>query len=484
MTYDISLYHLATSKGFPKDIAAACHSAVATKESLWEHLATNRDLAPEVWHKIYTSKHCRAAMAESLVARVLNPAQRQCVIAHEKRKRVLRTFVEYNLLTNDEQHALAKVTNAGESLLEQPWLDRSLRKPVALQSKGRVLLEEISVGRLGDFTDNEIETLLVTYLSWIKTNRTAWAGRESRTWDCQVLRIMFNRRPAVLANMLNIIIPFWANTTVIDTTVGAYVLGLEMLTAIAGTVTLTTDQAEAVSALLDSYGNFTTFGDKRSELAGFTKAYDTCLLTLLTNPRCPKPIIQHLVAKTQNGPSRRDDVKELGVEALKRNVIRQPYREINDKDDLDRLLEYAYAYHIPGSAIRVRHGWIVAETGKEFELLELSLNPHLNAEQASKTMTYLTGKLGKMLLVQYADEIKKLRPAQWRDQPTEVEYVGGRGTQFPHSRSETESKEIGEMLNLAVETLGANQDHWNAVVTLLEDYTGTFPELLKTVTLL
>lgn len=439
----ISRAVLASNTGLPPDVAETCQRILAVREDMHPWLATNPGLTTAVWYTLWGNTRPEAVVAQGLVARELDAAQRNVVVTKENRVGVLRTFIAHNELTLEEQKLLSGKANAAAALLEQPWLDPTLRKPLARKVGGLELLREMALAPDGTFTEDELRDLVFSYPSWASSSTDPRKGAKERN---RYLRILFGRRTEIIGAVV---------THLLDTVATTGPLGRyeqDLLTAIAGSAHLDGDAAVRIAGI-----------ESGSGCSLDTKTFDEryyCLLALVNNPRCPRTVVE-AVRDTARARSRGDTY--LFHDAAERRATRpdvvEPFSELSDPTTLDWVIRRSLPY-------RSEDG---NRPARPIELIELGKNPNLDERQRSSVRDAITSHVEHELIVQDDTLVKALWP----------EGYAVRATPAATPRQHTAPTHVQAAFDMSAAQLGNDPVRWETLIGLVDDYDGTFEELVN-----
>lgn len=424
----------ATSQHVPVFSREACHKAFAGRKDMLKNLTANPILHKAVWWQLY-SKKLDCSFAGNLVGRSLDKKQRQHVISVETRKTVLCSFIEYNCLTTKEQQLLSVNDNACAALLDQPWLERSMRKPLAERALGLPLLQEIALGGIDNYTDGEIETLLETYPTWV--------GTHNMSRQYRMLRILFGRRAAAAEAALKIY-------AAADNK--AQYESLPM--SVAGAMNLTDSQAYILADVRDGACKLSDNDIKRCEYR---------LMALLANPRCPRLVIDAVQARMRPGSNLYNSAQQV----KEMSAIRKPYREIDTEDDIERMMHLI----IPGDRYSNAADFI-----RPLEMIELACNPHLKSDQGDVdyVLSLVAIHVENQLLETMGGDINKLHP----------EFGWAPRTGALRQIASYETEDSRQQIVRISKILGDKQYRWDAFVALSDEFDGSLEEMAMTASLL
>jgi hypothetical protein len=422
---------IATHTGLPDDVAAVCHRVLASYEEMHPWLAENPELADDVWMKLWGKKRPESELARRLVSRPLTKEQRDIVIDRENRVGVLNAFIEHNRLLPEEQALLSGKANARAALLRQGWLEQHLRKPIALHLRGLPLLREMALAADGVFTEAEILGLMQTYPDWIgdMTDPRKGAGERNR-----MLRILFGRYPGVVSTLIQH--PGFHGR-----------IRIEVLTSAAGSANLRADDA-ALIALVDEHGI-----SRIKPANGLEMTY--CLLALLGNPRCPhrvaRAVSAHLSGLIPN-------LKSAAERRLERPEIDGDLSAIDDPDTLAWLAQRALPYR----------GQDVTRAGRPLEILALARNPHVGKDLGERIIACIPAEVERELIAASAEAILQVHPGS--------EILTAEPVHNP--RTAQPWQVLTDAMEFAIKKLGTDQVRWETLLGLIDDYDGTFEELV------
>jgi hypothetical protein len=418
MDFRLTRENLATYGGIPPHAAEACQRALANRKEMHEHLAYNPDLTPVVWRKLWGNTRPSAAMAKNLVSRTLDKEQRALVISRENRVGVLKLLITHNVLDRDEQELLVAKGTVGDVLLKQHWFDEDLRKPVALHTGGLSLLEELALSPIERFDDDETRTLLKNHADW-----TGFLSKPSST-NARLMRILFGRRPAAGEGLLEAAEP-----------------RPEMLTALAGSANLTVEQARKITAFDNGICWLT---EAEAENLRF------CLMALAANPRCSLDVVNALGKSFPKG----HDVSQAATRRYGREAVTGRYADVTEPDVLDWLIGRS----CPSNS---SYGY---RQGRPIELIDLARNPHLSEEQRKRVLDGVQRDVEPELLALDASDI---------------EGVTIRSNEQPTAFTRELPDWYRQATRLAATKLGDDVQRWETLVGLLEDFEGSFTELVE-----
>jgi len=441
----ITRAQLATSHGLPEDVAEICQRSLATREEMHPHLALNAELTPAVWYLIWGAKRPEASIAKGLVARELDAGQRALVITRENRIGVLREFLEHNELTLEEQQLLSGKANAAELLLKHRWVDTDLRKPLALKAKGVALLKEMALAPDATFTVEELTALVRTYPTWITDEtdeRERGLGARHR-----MLRILFGRHPRLIESVLDAI-------EAGDITAGRRCD--DLLTAAAGSANLGSAEAARIARVTDGVCGLT--GD---ELA----ARHYCLMALVNNPRCPLEVVGAVDDRVdpRYGSSDLRRACERRTQRAAYPQVTGPFAEVED----DVVLTWLVNRSVPG----VNETTGRTRPGRPIEMLDLAANPHLDAWQRKRVVDGLRTDVETELIAGHLTAVRTIWPDV--DEALADRQVTRRTWPIPEY--------LRVSLEEAARRLGTDPVRWETLIGLLDDFDGTFEEILEIV---
>jgi len=427
----ISRATLASTAGLPADAAETCQRILAMREDMHPWLSTNPELTPAVWHTLWGATRPEAGIAQGLVGRELDAAQRAVVIAKENRVGILRTFIASNRLTVEEQRLLSGKANAGAALIEQHWLDQALRKPVARKVGGLALLREMALAPDGLFSRAELDELVTTYHDWMSGGNEPRRGAKDRG---RYLRILFGRHPALAATVLEAGLPDGRHLQ-------------DLLTAIAGSANLTADAARGLAAM---------DGDTCTLAPGAIDERHYCLIALVNNPRCPADVV-NAIATAARWSAGLSSFQAAAERRIGKPDVTGPLEEISDPDTLARVVRRALPYR--------------AEAGdrpaRPVELLALAKNPNLTEQQHQAVVYAIAGHVERELVEQDDAVLDIVDPDR----------VGGLRNE-PNRHTAAVPPAVKAALELAAEKLGTDPVRWETLIGLVDDYDGTFEELV------
>lgn len=433
---------LASNSGLPPDVAETCQRILALREDMHPWLATNPELSATVWRTLWGKTRPETVIAQGLVARELDAAQRHVVITKENRVGVLKTFIAHNELTLEEQKLLSGKANAAATLLEQPWLDPSLRKPLARKVGGLELLREMALSPESAFTADELRELVLSYPSWAATGNDPRKGAKDRN---RYLRILFGRYPALVSTTVE---------HLVDT---AEVTGSlarceqDLLTAIAGSAHLNGDAARKIAGI--ESGNCTFDGKT------FDERY-YCLLALVNNPRCPRSVVE-AVRDTARARSK-GDTHLFQTAADRRSTradVTEPFSSMSNPETLDWVIRRALPYQGEDSS----------RPARPIELIELGKNPNLDERQRASVRNAIASHVEHELIAHDEALVKALWPEG---------YNFHRATAAPRRHHGT-PMHVQEAFALSASRLGNDVVRWETLIGLLDDYDGNFEELVS-----
>lgn len=442
MRNQISRALLASNPGLPADAAEICQRVLAMREDMHPWLAANPEITVPVWYTLWGKTRPEAAIAQGLVARELDSAQRNVVITKENRVGVFKTFITHNKLTLEEQKLLSGKANAAAALLEQPWLDPSLRKPLARKIGGLELLREMTLAPEGAFTADELRELILSYPAWASPNNDPRKGAKERN---RYLRILFGRRIELIGPVVEHLLGR-ANT-------GEPLARCEqdLLTAIAGSAHLDGEAATKIAGI--ESGNCTLDGKT------FDERY-YCLLALVNNPRCPRTLVE---AVRDAARARSKGTTSLFHDAVERRASRPDVTEafslMSDPETLAWVLRRALPYR----------GEDNNRPARPIELIELGKNPNLDERQRTSVRNALIENVENELLEHDADLVAALWPNGYtfrQAPPSQRRYYGA-------------PNHVQEAFKLSATQLGVDPVRWETLIGLLDDYDGTFEELVS-----
>jgi hypothetical protein len=405
-------------------------------------LSTNPELDASVWYTLWGATRPEADVAYGLVGRTLDAAQRNVVITKENRVGVLRIFVAHNELTLEEQKLLSGKANAAAALLEQPWLEQTFRKPLAKKVGGIALLREIALASTGVFTDEELVELISTYPVWVSTSSDLRRGAKDRN---RFLRILFGRRPGLIGPVLDAVLGAGSTTNLSP---GRH--EQDILTSIAGSAHLDGDAALRIAGMEDGKSALT-----RADL----DALHYCLLALVNNPRCPLGVVEAIGnASTEQRSNGAYVYQDVARRRSERPEILGTFTEITDPETLGWLIRRSLPYH----------GEESSRPGRPVELVELAKNPNLIPEQLDSLRSAVEREVEIELIAQDVELLGVLWP-EGGHPVAETSPVRG------HSGAPLQ---VQEAFTLGVERLGDDPVRWETLIGLLDDYDGTFEELV------
>lgn len=192
---------VAAKTEFPETVRPVVESLILRNPALRPHLALNPSLSEATWLDLYKAKPLpKASIAESLAGRGLSKTQRLHVLEHERRGKVLKALVAANELDREEQERLLASPGFTEAvaveMIEAPWCDDDLKKPLALKVGGQVLLSYLASAPDSVFPTDEAATLLSDFRSWGPSlSDDSPRGKRARS---QALAQLLSRRPDLL----------------------------------------------------------------------------------------------------------------------------------------------------------------------------------------------------------------------------------------------------------------------------------------------
>lgn len=438
----ISRAILASNSGLPADAAETCQRILAMREDMHPWLSANPEITTTTWHALWGTARPEAAIAQGLVARELDAAQRRVVITKENRVGVLKIFVAHNELTLDEQILLSGKANAAAAMLEQPWLDKSLRKPLALKLGDLALLREMALAPHGTFTDDELLQLVLTYPSWPTVSSDPRKGAKDRN---RYLRILFGRRPGLIAPVVE-----------------------HLLTAAASTGTSTRREQDVLTAIA---GSAHLDGDTASRIAGIEsgrctlarKTFDEryyCLLALVNNPRCPRQVVTVVSEASRTSTSGDSGLFRSADERREtRPDIVEPFAGLDDPETLEWVIRRSLPYRSENSD----------RPARPVELVELGKNPNLTERQRATVRDAILRNVENELVESDDELVKALWPEGLPSCPAPR----------AAARRQTAPNHVQEAFDLAATKLGNDPVRWETLIGLLDDYDGTFEDLVS-----
>jgi hypothetical protein len=430
----ISRATLASNAGLPAQAAEICQRILATREDMHPWLSTNPDLSPEVWRILWGKNRPEAEVAQGLVSRELGATQRNVVITKENRIGILRAFVQHNVLTAEEQQLLSGKTNAAAALIEQEWLEPSLRKPLARRIGGLVLLKEMTLASRGVFTDEELGELLASYPTWISSHVDLRRGAKDRN---RYLRILFGRHPRLVDVVLDAEIPEGRHLQ-------------DLLTSAAGSAYLSPPAAERIAGITDDRCTLT-----REAL----EERHYCLLALLNNPRCPQRVIDAVAATSAKCGGNGDwMLRDAATRRREKPELVEEFEEISDPVTLDWVVRRSLPYRGDESS----------RPARPVELLALLKNPHLTPAQTTFIKDAIRRDVEEELIRQDEVVVTKLYDG----------VVPRQGTAQVGHRQAGTPMHIQEAFDFAAARLGTDPVRWETLIGLADDYDGTFEELV------
>lgn len=401
--------------GLTPEATAACQRALVNRKETWDALSCNPDLTPETWKRLWGSTRPGAVRAKSLVGRALPRDLREVVLDKETRVSVLTTFIEHNELDEDQQRRLLEKSGTGEHLLKMTWMVEELRKDAAITAGGAALLRELAYSPTERFSDEEVLDLMEHHQRW-----SGFLDRPSST-NARALRVLFGRRSAAGEGLLKSAAPRG-----------------EMLTALAGSANLTEEQARRIAKIEGGVTKLTT-----AEIENLRY----CLMALVANPRCPLDVVNAFVALSP----RPHDVVQAGSRRSERAHVVGSIKDLSDSEQIEWLINRSCP----------SNGSFGYRQGRPVELLELFTNPHLSDEQRHRIRTGLDEDLEPALRAMH-EEIGLTPPAA----PEKPARQG-----------------LPEWYTTAVAgasiRLGSDQQRWETLIGLLDDFEGSFDELVE-----
>jgi len=427
----ITRSEIATHTGLPDDVAAVCHRVLASREEMHPWLAENPELDDDVWLKLWGSKRPESELARRLVSRPLNKDLRAVVIDRENRVGVLTAFIEHNRLLPEEQRLLSGKANARAALLHQRWLEPNLRKPLAVELGGIHLLREMALSDDGVFAEDEIVDLLGNYPDWIGDLSDPRKGAADRN---RFLRILFGRHPGAVE-------PAITNPRLTGR------CRSEILTSAAGSANLLPEDAARI-ARVDEHG-ICCLTPAQAQASYY------CLLALLGNPRCPHRVAQAVLPVAGRHQA---NVADAAKRRLEKPEIVGDLSEIDDPETLDWLARRALPYR----------GQDSTRAGRPLELLALARNPHIGKDIGKRIAGCIPAEVESELVAAAADELRTIWP--------DIVIPDEPGTPVRESKP---WPAVTAAMELAVEKLGHDQSRWETLIGLLDDFDGTFEELVS-----
>lgn len=437
----ISRAILASNSGLPPDVAETCQRILAMREDMHPWLSTNPDLPATVWYTLWGKTRPEAVVAQGLVARELDAAQRRVVITKENRVGVLKTFIAHNELTVEEQQLLSGKANAAAALLEQPWLEQGLRKPLAIALGGLALLREMAIAPQGVFTDDDLRELILAYPSWASTSNDPRKGAKDRN---RYLRILFGRYPGLIGPVVKHLL----GTAGVAGTPGR--LEQDLLTAIAGSAHLDGDAATKIAG--------TGTGRCSLDRKTFDERY-YCLLALVNNPRCPAAVVEAVAETARTGTSGDSGLfRNAAEKRSSRPDVVEPFASIADPETIDWVIRRSLPYR----------GEENTRPARPIELIELGKNPNLSEQQRVSVRNAITSHVEEELFRNDTDLVTALWPAGLHTPPKSPR---------PTLRHPA-PMHVQAAFDLSASKLGNDPVRWETLIGLLDDYDGSFEELV------
>lgn len=426
MRLTISRSDLAAYATMEAEPMLACTRALTRYPELQGQLAQNVNLPSPVWRQLW-GKRPELNRAIDLVSRQLPRPDRDVVLSGETRSRVLCALIEHNVLSLDEQEDLLRTAPdaALSCLLEQSWVDPSLRVRLARHVGGLSLLSEIAYDTSGAFTDDEVSSLLDTFDTWVPEGRF----RERS----HLLKVLLFLRPSLVAT---------AARSSVDS----------LVTAAAGSLNLSADLARVIAGLDPA----STLGDKDLVDRRFA------LLALVNNPVVGLDVVSEVVARCE---------KVAGLEQVVSSYDRRKtrpgltvsYTEVSDPEQITWLVRRSLPseYH----------------PARSMELILLAQNPHLDdasrvsVESAAITELYCDPRLGHAL----KDSLLTV-PAFV---PVVTELTEPVTAAPRKQRHASLWGPVSTFCQAAELRLGGQAEQWEVAVGLLDEFDGTVEDLLE-----
>jgi hypothetical protein len=422
---------LATYPGLPDGTKETCQRLLAIREDMHQHLSCNPDLNEQVWFTLWGRTRPDLEQAKMLVARNLSKDQRELVLTKETRSKVMDAFLAHNPLSREDQLKVAAKPKVAGLLLEHRWLDPDIRKQVALKVRGSALLEDMATAPDGSYTVDELRDLLLTYPSWVlgesKSRRT--------TGRYRFLRILFGRYPALISEIF-------------DSRLRGGELYEELATSAAGSANLDPISAAKLAHIgPDGQCDF-------DDYALMTMKYR--LLALLANPRCP-----HSVAKAVAAAANVNyDIAKAGKVRLEKPEIGCAISQIEDAVVLTWLVKRSLPYS-------GEHGY---RPSRPVELIELACNAHLGEEDRERVLRALRYAEDRRLVEGHIVAICAVNPA----------FEVDTGKSGENSLAETTvPQHVQDAFELVHQRLGDDPVRWETLICLIDDFDGTFGELVE-----
>jgi hypothetical protein len=427
MSQKITKRLLAGYKKFSPEVTEIVHQALLPHKDVGPELASNPTLSEEHWLQLYgTKKRCYVGVGSGLVSRKIPKNLRAHVIAKDKRITVFENLIRYNELDLDEQQLLSTNKEAVEALLRQPWFDDSNRHNAAMIASSTTLLTEMALCPLKTFTDIEVADHI--------SNHAAWKTYSMRSDHMQYyLQTIFGRRPQVATKVIGQVENF-------------------ILEAIAGSANLTSKDAITIAAKCLPTAN---------------QSYDfyrpRCLTALAFNPRTPLSVITDLATKVEEKDTLRNLKARGQREAINGLISSQTDPEVitwllGKYCALDKNTSWHNASYLNGFGGNTYRA-------KSVELLGLYKNKHLTFDQRAKVSQSIIDGVDKRLWP------KSLQPLEVPKKEL-VSYVY------------SYSLENDLLIDLAAKSLGINKEKWDVLVGLINEFSGTFTDLIKVAELL
>lgn len=420
----ISRSSLASFGVLPNDVGEICFSILSKDSSLVGFLCDNSALPFTVWKSLYLSK-LSVSDATNLVSRSLPEDLVDLVVRSEKRSKVLCSLIEHNSLSLENQRLIA-VNNQDapkKALLYSSYCHPSVRRFLAESVQNVPLLEEMVIDSSESFTHADRVKLVENFSDLVDSS----SFREISF----LLSLLFFRYPELIAHAV-----FSDNSSV--------------LTAACGSIHARDEDLVKV------------FTAKSSE---FLSDNSFALMALAANPAASLRTVELL----------RESIVPIKNLQQVIPVCDARIRRANDSIEfLDLCDDTAVLSVLVHRALPSEY----KPQGRPLDMALLAVNPHISASDRD----LLVNALG------YADDrIFKVLPSRVSSKIFEYQKI----LNTPETGSVVSSLFSGandrvpefisllqDHLDKAVDVLGNSVPAWECFLSLLDDFSGSFDDLL------
>ena len=425
INFVLSRSSIASFGVLPNDVGEVCFGILSKDASLSEFLCSNSSLPFTVWKSLYLNKPSLTD-ASNLVSRSLPDDIIDLVVKSEKRSKVLCSLIDHNSLSLENQRLIAVGTQDApkKTLLYSSFCHPSLRRFLAESIQNVPLLEEMVIDSSDSFTHSDRVKLVENFSEIIDSS----SFREISF----LLSLLFFKYPYL--------IPYAVNSD-----------NSSVLTAACGAIYA--KDADLVKV----------FTNKSSE---FLSSNSFALMALAANPSASLQTVQFLKDSLASLKNLQQVIPVCDARLRRANDSIEFLDLCNDSDILSVLVHRA----LPSE---------YKPQGRPLDMALLAVNPNVSDSDRIllvDALSYSDERIFKVLPSRVSSKI-----AEYRKMLDGVDSISATNTSFFDIDIPPVPDFISSLqgsLNTAIDVLGCSLPAWECFLSLLDDFSGSFDDLL------